>query len=227
MNTIIKPGVSQLLIAFLRLFFRLLYHEFAWAYDAVAAVVSVGSWQAWGQTALNFIDGQKVLELGFGPGHLQVELNREGRIPFGLDASRQMAQLARRRLCRKNFPVCLAVGAAQKLPYSSGVFDSAVSTFPSEYIFDPITLLELRRVIRPGGILAVIPAAWINGSTPIRRFWRGIFRVTGQSPLSDSAGVIEIISAPFIQAGFEVTSRMICDSTANILIILARNPGRL
>lgn len=218
---------SHLINTFLRLFFRLLYHEFAWAYDAVAAAVSVGSWQAWGRTALNFIDGGRVLELGFGPGHLQVELSHKGWIPFGLDASRQMAHLTQKRLRRKNLSVRITIGSAQKLPYPSGSFDAAVSTFPSEYIFDPITLSELRRVIRPGGTLVVVPAAWINGSNPIRRFWRWVFRITGQSPGSDSPGVIEKISVPFTRAGFEVTSKIISDSTAKILIILARNPGRL
>jgi len=36
--------------AFLRLFFRLLYNEFACTYDLVAWVASLGQWNAWGRT---------------------------------------------------------------------------------------------------------------------------------------------------------------------------------
>ena len=51
-------------------FFHLLYHQLAWAYDAVSAAVSLGRWQDWGAAALPFVNGASVLELGHGPGHL-------------------------------------------------------------------------------------------------------------------------------------------------------------
>ena len=31
----------------MRLFFRLLYHPFAWTYDGVASAVSMGRWKRW------------------------------------------------------------------------------------------------------------------------------------------------------------------------------------
>jgi len=58
--------------------FHLLYHEAAWAYDAVAAAVSLGQWRAWGAAALPFLPGPRVLELGHGPGHMLIALTAAG-----------------------------------------------------------------------------------------------------------------------------------------------------
>ena len=80
--------------------FHLLYHQFAWAYDAVSAAVSLGRWCDWGMAALPFLSGPRVLELGHGPGHLLAAMaGGEWRVT-GLDLSPQMGFLARRRLAR-------------------------------------------------------------------------------------------------------------------------------
>ena len=50
-------------------------------------------------------------------------------------------------------------GSAQHLPFSNDSFDTVVSTFPSEYIYDPDTIAEVARVLRPGGRFIVIEGA--------------------------------------------------------------------
>ena len=77
------------MLRFLRFFFHQLYHGFAWTYDFVAASVSIGRWRGWVLTALPYLEGPRVLELGHGPGHLQLALFESGLAPLGLDASRQ------------------------------------------------------------------------------------------------------------------------------------------
>ena len=71
----------------LRFFFKLLYHQFAFAYDFVAATVSVGRWQDWVSSILPFLAGTRILEIGFGPGHLQRHLLRRGLTVVGIDES--------------------------------------------------------------------------------------------------------------------------------------------
>jgi ubiquinone/menaquinone biosynthesis C-methylase UbiE len=82
----------------LRFFFKLLYHQFAFAYDLVAATVSLGRWKDWVMSILPFVEGPRVLEIGFGPGHLQRRLLQRGLIAVGIDESPQMARLAKRNL---------------------------------------------------------------------------------------------------------------------------------
>jgi len=55
------------------------------------------------------------------------------------------------------------------------------ATFPSEYIFEPQTLAEIRRVLRPGGKLVIIPSAWITGQGWLEQLAAELFRVTGQA----------------------------------------------
>ncbi|MEW6241946.1 MAG: class I SAM-dependent methyltransferase, partial [Chloroflexota bacterium] len=55
----------------LRVFYHWLYHPFAWVYDFVAAVVSLGRWNEWIMTVMPLIEGTRILELGHGPGPLQ------------------------------------------------------------------------------------------------------------------------------------------------------------
>jgi ubiquinone/menaquinone biosynthesis C-methylase UbiE len=50
-------------------------------------------------------------------------------------------------------------GNVRELPFGDATFDSVVSTFPTEYIADPIALHEIARVLRPGGRLIVVVGA--------------------------------------------------------------------
>jgi len=144
----------HILSRFLRVFFILLYHSFAWTYDLVAWTVSSGRWRDWGKSVIPFIEGTRVLELGHGPGHLQRTMRDLGLLPFGLDESRQMGLLAKKRLLHRGYTqVNLIRGLGQDLPFSASSFDTIVATFPAGYIFEQRTLLEARRVLKNGGRL--------------------------------------------------------------------------
>jgi ubiquinone/menaquinone biosynthesis C-methylase UbiE len=208
----------------LQLFFHHFYHSFAWTYDFIAAVVSVGRWKEWGFTALPYVRGPRVLEIGFGPGHLQVELSRSGFHTFGLDESRQMIQHARANLMRNRLPVALSRGYAQFLPFATDSLDSVVATFPSEYIADHLTLTEIRRVLKPSGRLVLIPMAWIWGKSLTDRAAKWLFRVTSQG--EELTGNFESkIKTLFTEAGFrvEIIHTEILHSTVLIVVAESNN----
>ena len=123
--------MSGLIRTLLRLFYFLIYHPFAWTYDAVAALVSAGYWRRWVLAMLDEIEGESLLELGHGPGHLQLALHQSGRWALGLDRSRQMGRLASRRLLKQCAPVRLSNAVSQQLPFPTGHFDEVVATFPT------------------------------------------------------------------------------------------------
>jgi ubiquinone/menaquinone biosynthesis C-methylase UbiE len=133
------------------------YREFAWTYDTVAWLVSAGLWNHWARTVLPHLHG-RTLELGFGPGHLQLALATRPAVT-GLDASPQMNALAARRMRRAGYQPRLTCGYAQDLPFPNAAFDTVVATFPADYILDPRTHAEVRRVLAPGGRLVVVPFA--------------------------------------------------------------------
>jgi ubiquinone/menaquinone biosynthesis C-methylase UbiE len=214
----------RLVSGFLRTFFNLLYHQFAWTYDWVAAIVSIGMWKDWVTSVLPFINRPPVLELGYGPGHLQVDLARRNILCFGLDESRQMGRLAYRRILRYGFVPRLAGGITQSLPFQSGSIRQVVATFPSEYILEPESLGEIYRVLVPGGEFVMLPVAWITGGHPIHRMAAGIFRITGQSPENREELAMEVWAKPIRQAGFEYQTRDIQMKASIIYVIRATKP---
>jgi len=208
----------RLIAVFLRLFFRLLYHQFAWTYDLVASIVSLGHWQDWERSALPWLDG-RVLELGFGPGHLQVSLHEAGLSAFGLDESRQMSHLASRRLRRKGFQTNLIRGCAEYLPFPANTFETVVATLPSEYIFNAITLAQIQDVLVPGGKLVIVPTAWITGNGLLERLAAWLFKVTGQAGAIDL--VITNVEKRLQSSGFHVQHKIQELKGSKVFVIIA------
>ncbi len=214
----------RLILVLLRPIYFLLYHQFAWTYDFVAAVISLGRWQDWVQTALPFLNG-RVLELGFGPGHLQRSLNEKKLPAFGLDESRQMAQQASHRLRKSGDISRLSRGYAHNIPFVGGVFDAVVATFPAEYIFNPQTLIEIKRVLVPAGKLIILPMAWITGTRPLERLAAWLFRLSSEAP-GKPGPVSAAIRDRFVGAGFEVRSEIVEKNGSQVLVLVAeKRPG--
>ncbi len=134
------------------------------------------------RTASRFVTGRRILELGHGPGHFQVELARNGYLSIGIDVSRQMGKIARRRLIKSHLPIYLVRCRAQNLAFADNYFDSVVATFPDEFIFDNSTVDEIDRVLVPGGKVIVIPFAWLTGKSMIEKILALVFRITHQAP---------------------------------------------
>lgn len=198
---------------FMRVFFDLLYHPFAFGYDFVAAIVSFGRWNDWVRSVMPFTGGIRILELGHGPGHLQLELTNRGLDSVAMDESAPMGGIAKRRLGNS---MKLARAVAQKIPFASKTFDTVISTFPSEYIFDLQTLTEAHRVLRSGGRLIVLPVAF-----PTSGFLKWLYKATGESPAKLDNILKERFKQPFTEAGFSVELKTIELKSSTLLIILA------
>ncbi len=124
-------------------------------------------------------NGDDALEIGFGPGHMIVQIARsigpDGTV-CGIDISRGMCQTARNRLARKGLlpRANLISGDAMRLPYAANSFDKVYIGFTLE-LFDtpeiPQVLAELRRVLRPGGNLAVVSLSRNQGPAWVVRLY--------------------------------------------------------
>jgi ubiquinone/menaquinone biosynthesis C-methylase UbiE len=213
----------------IRFAFHLLYNQLAVTYDAVAWLVSFGQWQAWGRTALDRVRGPNVLELGHGPGHLLIELGRSGRSdrsgrcqPIGVDLSPYMIAQAQRRIRRAGLSIPQVRCRAEALPFRSGAFDSAVSTFPTEYIANPRTLAEVARVTNEHGRLIVVVGAQFGQPTPGTRFVDWLYRITGQREPS-----VEAEPDLFEQLNLtaRVETEVIGGSTVTIVVAEKTTPG--
>ena len=209
--------IERLIVSLVGFALHLLYTRFAWAYDLVAALVSRGRWWDWVLSAVDYLPGPMVLETGPGTGHLQRALSKRGLRSVALEPSWQMIL----RFNRVKDSIELVNGYAQFIPFKSATFNQVVATFPTNYIIDPRSLAEIHRILAPGGLLVIIPVAWITGPTPLDRFLAAIFRVTRQS-VPDTTQLEHHFTAPLQAAGFnpEVIRRQLPGSL--VLIILAR-----
>ena len=192
--------------------FDLLYTRFAWAYDAVADVVSLGEWQEWAEMATVFIpDGARVLELAHGPGHLHAELRSRGRDAVALDLSPQMNALA-----AKDPSAQVVQASAAHLPFGDGAFGCIVSTFPTSFIYQRETLAELRRALAAGGRAIIIPGARLIHNDPLSRLIRLAYKVTGQG--TGGSAFEDFAQRRFEQAGFTFWKRRMGTKQAAVTV---------
>ncbi len=113
--------------------------------------------------AIAAAEGERVLDVGCGPGFYVAELlervGPQGHVA-GIDASAPMLAIARERVAGHE-NVSLEDADADSLPFDDGSFDAAISVQVLEYVADvPKALGELLRVLRPGGRAAIWDVDW-------------------------------------------------------------------
>jgi arsenite methyltransferase len=107
--------------------------------------------------------GERILDVGCGPGfyvaELREEVGPEGEI-VGVDSSPAMLAIAARR-CEPYDNVELLEGEANSLPVPDRAFDAALSVQVLEYVADiPRALAELHRALGPGGRVVLWDVDW-------------------------------------------------------------------
>jgi arsenite methyltransferase len=113
--------------------------------------------------ALAAARGERILDVGCGPGYYVAELaeqvTADGHVT-GIDASGPMLAVARDR-CADVRNTDFHEGDATSLPFDDAEFDAAVSVQVLEYVPDVDTALaEIRRILRPGGRVALWDVDW-------------------------------------------------------------------
>jgi SAM-dependent methyltransferase len=114
--------------------------------------------------------GQRVVDVGSGPGALTRELvDRLGASAVSaIDPADQFVAALRDR-----YPgVDARVGPAEDLPFADGTFDAALAQLVVHFMADPLQgLREMARVTRDDGVVAA--CVWDNagGRTPLAPFW--------------------------------------------------------
>ncbi len=140
--------------------FETLYKN-RYLYRFASTVPFAGQWRIWQRLVIPRIYGKNVLELGCGLGDLQADIQEAGYTCHAIEHSPEMVSAARATLKKRRVGTETQIiqGSAQHLPFAAETFDTIVSTFPSEYIYDPPTISEVKRVLRPGGRIIVIEGA--------------------------------------------------------------------
>jgi SAM-dependent methyltransferase len=115
--------------------------------------------------------GQRVLDVGCGPGALTAELvKRLG--PAGVaavDPSESFVEAAQER----HPGVSVQRGAAEQLPFEDQTFDVALAQLVVQFMAQPVVgLREMARVTRTHGVVAACVWDHAGGQGPLSLFWR-------------------------------------------------------
>jgi len=115
--------------------------------------------------------GQRVLDVGCGPGALTAELvNRLGAPAVAaVDPSEPFVVAARARYPEVN----VLQAPAEQLPFPDRSFDAALAQLVVHFMSDPIAgLAEMARVTRRDGVVAACVWDHGGGQGPLSLFWR-------------------------------------------------------
>jgi demethylmenaquinone methyltransferase/2-methoxy-6-polyprenyl-1,4-benzoquinol methylase len=135
---------------------RSMFDRIAPVYDAMNRVMTAGLDLRWRRLAATEVvrPGDRVLDAACGTGDLALADHRAGALEVtGVDFSTRMLERARRKAPGIRF----VEGDMLALPFADGAFDSATVGFGVRNVSDlELALRELRRVLRPGGRLAIL-----------------------------------------------------------------------
>ena len=115
--------------------------------------------------------GQSALDVGCGPGALTAGLvDRLGADAVcAVDPSAPFVAANRQR----HPHVDVRQAAAEELPFDDERFDAALAQLVVHFMADPVAgLKEMRRVVRPGGVVAACVWDHAGERSPIADFWR-------------------------------------------------------
>lgn len=225
------PRVS-LRMRVLREIFGLLYRN-RYLYWFASTVPFAGQWRVWQRLALPRIRGARVLEIGCGPGKLLADIVRAGYTCAAVDRSPQMVEAARDELKRQGLPETpISQGDVQHLPFLGESFDTVVSTFPTEYIYEPASLREVARVLRPGGRLVVVMGAGLLPTRVVLLPLVGLARlVYGPSAPSSGRGcasaAAQTTRLPLDAAGLVGKPQCVRGPFWEAYLVVAEKPGTL
>jgi demethylmenaquinone methyltransferase / 2-methoxy-6-polyprenyl-1,4-benzoquinol methylase len=150
---------------------RSMFDRISPVYDAMNRTMTMGLDQRWRRATVAAVvqQGDRVLDACCGTGDLAVAATEAGGNVTGLDFSERMLDHAR----RKSDAVEWVQGDALALPFSDGSFDAATVGFGVRNLDDlERGVTELRRVLGPGGRLAILEITKPSGLlAPFYRLW--------------------------------------------------------
>jgi len=151
----------------------------------------------------------QVLEIGIGSGLNLPYYSPEVQRVYGVDPSIELQRMARKRVALARFPVEFFVQSAeQPLPLPAESIDTVVVTWALCSIPNaPEALQQMRRVLKPGGLLIFLEhgrspdprvVAWQDRLTPL---WK---RFSGGCHLNRKVDQL------IVEAGFQITELKTC-----------------
>lgn len=98
------------------------------------------------------VEGKRVLDIGCGTGRMIENLRKFGAKAVGIDVSKEMLRVARKKFLSTEF----VLGDAENLPFEDEEFDMVIASFVVVHLGDlRLAFEEVHRVLKDGGVFIV------------------------------------------------------------------------
>lgn len=135
---------------------------------------------------LDLTDGDRVLDVGCGPGALTELLAQRLGVAAvsAVDPSASFVAAIRTRIPA----IGVQRAGAEDLPFPDDQFDCAAAQLVVHFMSDPVAgLTEMARVTRSGGVVAACVWDHAGGTGPLATFWRAVVSLDPAAP--DESGL--------------------------------------
>lgn len=142
------------------------FDEIARDYDRMNHLMTAGLDRRWRKRAVQGLHG-KVLDVACGTGDMAVELLRQGCSVTGVDLSKEMMAIAKRKAPQAEY----RLADVERLPFGDASFDAVTCAFGvRNFVHLEQGLHEMLRVLKPGGRMVILELATPDSSL-IRPFY--------------------------------------------------------
>ena len=107
------------------------------------------------------IKNQTVLDLGTGTGLIARNLAERGCNVSGIDISTKQINIAKTLSLADSLDIDFRVGKAEILPFENSSFDCVTSSNSWQYFHQNRTILEVKRILKPDGLLMISHFSWL------------------------------------------------------------------
>lgn len=142
------------------------FDKIARDYDRMNHLMTAGLDCCWRKRAVQGLHG-KVLDVACGTGDMAVELLRQGCSVTGVDLSKEMMAIAKRKAPQAEY----SLADVERLPFGDASFDAVTCAFGvRNFVHLEQGLGEMLRVLKPGGRMVILELA-TPASSLIRPFY--------------------------------------------------------
>lgn len=159
---------------------RDMFNNIARRYDRMNALMSFGRHRNWLGKAVRLVAADNpghVLDVATGTADVAIAIAKslpETRVT-GLDLSEMMIEIGRQKVIRASLDdrITLECGDCLQMPFDNNSFDAVTVAYGVRNFENIVAgLVQMNRVLRPGGKLTVIEL-----SVPYRRIYRGAYNI--------------------------------------------------